>query len=103
MGAFTNNEGIGHEDPIAEDGWYHNSDGTATLLFANWTDYSLTRGLGVWTHPNLVLGANEEATFPLSGVEAQGNFVFLAGRNYGYNHDNSRHNFEFILTNFFGE
>jgi len=103
MGAFTNNEGISHEDPIAEDGWYHNSDGTATLLFANWTDYGITRGLGVWTHPNLVLGANQEVTFPISGDQAQGNFVFLAGRNYGYNHENAKHNFEFILTNFFGE
>ncbi len=105
MGAFTNNAALSHyhDDLPFPDGWYHNSAGTSTLLFYNDTDWSYVRGMSAWAHPNLVLGANEEPTFPTTGDAAKGNFVYIAGRNYGLNRVNLGFNINYIVTNFFGE
>jgi len=105
MGAFTNNSAISHytDDPSPAEGWYHSSSGTVTLLFYNDTDWSYRRTIGAWSHPNLVLGANEAPTLPVTGDATGGNFVLINGRHYGFNRVNSAHNFDFILTNFFGE
>ena len=89
---------------------YTKSSGIHTLLFAHRSSDFLSnspfvwvRGIGVWAHPNLVYSGTE-TTLPTPGTaETQGNFVFLVGRNYGYDRPNSALNFEFILTNFFGE
>lgn len=105
MGSYTNNDALSHyhEDlPFPED-WYHNSSGTSTLLFYNDTDWSYVRGMGAWAHPNLELGDNEAPTFPVTDDAKTGNLVFISGRCYGFNRQNSAFNFDYILTNFFGE
>ena len=105
MGSYTNNTALSHyhEDLPFPEGWYHNSDGTSTLLFYNDTDWSYVRGMGAWAHPNLELSANEAPTFPVTGDATTGNFVYIGGRNYGFNRQNAAFDFDYILTNFFGE
>lgn len=90
---------------------YTKSNGIHTLLFAHRSSgflsnspFSYVRGLGSWAHPNLIYSSSSETTFPTQGTaEAQGNFVFIAGRNYGLDRTNSAANYDFILTNLFGE
>jgi hypothetical protein len=65
----------------------------STLLFVQLNVFPTTRGLGVWAHPG------EGGTIRQDG----GNFVFISGRPYRYEHDPMRSNCEYILSNFFGE
>lgn len=85
-------------------------DAYTTLLFAHRTSavagsFSFVRGLGVWSHPNFAfssLTAGDE--FPTPGTsEAQGNFIYIAGRHYGFDVANCTANFEFMLRNMCGE
>jgi hypothetical protein len=64
-----------------------------TLLFKETSTFSTHRGLGAWCEP---LGGG---THRADG----GQFVFVSGRPYRYDHDDLRANVEFILGNFFDE
>ncbi|MFH1314500.1 MAG: M1 family aminopeptidase [Candidatus Eisenbacteria bacterium] len=63
------------------------------VLFVQLNLFDPPRGLGVWANPP------EGGTIRRSG----GQFVFISGRPYRYDHDALRSNTEYILTNFFGE
>lgn len=58
----------------------------STLLFVQLNVFEVPRGLGVWRNP-----------------AEGGQFVFISGRPYRYEHDAVRANCEYILRNFFGE
>jgi hypothetical protein len=63
------------------------------VLFVQLNLFDPPRGLGVWANPP------EGGTIRESG----GQFVFISGRPYRYDHAAMRSNAEYILTNFFGE
>ncbi len=65
----------------------------STVLFMQYNMFPIPRGLGVWRNPSS--GGTQRAD--------GGQFVFIAGRPYRYDHDAMRSNCEFILRNFFGE
>lgn len=67
-------------------------EGSKTL-FVQLAVFDTPRGLGVWADPA------EGGTIRPDG----GQFVFISGRPYRYDHDAMRSNTEYILTNFFGE
>lgn len=90
---------------------YTKSDMTSTLLFAHRSDgglagspFSYVRGLGSWAHPNLVYAAQTDVTLPTPGTaEAMGNFIYLAGRHYGFDIAACTTNFEFMIAQLCGE
>ena len=63
------------------------------LLFTATGDFTGTRGIGVWRKP--ASGGTNRST--------GGQFVFIAGRNYRWNHTDLLANMEYMLTNFMGE
>jgi hypothetical protein len=63
------------------------------LLFKETATFSTHRGLGVWKDPT------EGGTHRWDG----GQFVFISGRPYSYDHDDMRANVEYILGTCFGE
>jgi hypothetical protein len=65
----------------------------SSLLLKETTSFSTHRGLGAWRKP--AAGGTHRPT--------GGQFVFISGRPYRFNHDNLRDNVEFILSNFFDE
>jgi len=65
----------------------------STVLFMQYNIFPTPRGLGVWRNPT------EGGTQRPDG----GQFVFISGRPYRYDHDAMRSNCEYILRNFFGE
>ncbi len=62
-------------------------------LFKETASFSTHRGLGVWRNPA------EGGTYRSTG----GQFVFISGRPYRYDHDDLRANVEYILGNFLDE
>jgi hypothetical protein len=85
-------------------------NGAWTMLFAHrssavtaW-DHGYVRALGMWSHYNMPYDSETATGFPTPGTdEAKGNLIWMAGRNYGFNHTNSAHNFEYIGANMCGE
>jgi hypothetical protein len=67
--------------------------GETTLLFKETTSFSTHRGLGAWRNP--AAGGTHRSD--------GGQFVFISGRPYRYDHDDLRGNVDYILSNFFGE
>ncbi len=67
--------------------------GESTLLFKETSSFATHRGLGVWRNP-AGGGTNRSVG---------GQFVFISGRPYRYNHDQMRSNCEYILGNIFLE
>ncbi len=65
----------------------------STVLFMQYNIFPVPRGLGVWRKPS------QGGTLRPDG----GQFVFISGRPYRYDHDAMRSNCEYILRNFFGE
>jgi hypothetical protein len=63
------------------------------LLFTATGDFTGTRGIGVWRKPS---GGG-------TNTSTGGQFVFIAGRNYRWNHTDLLANMEYMLTNFMGE
>jgi hypothetical protein len=63
------------------------------LLFTATGDFTGTRGIGVWRKPT---GGGTNRT-------TGGQFVFIAGRNYRWNHADLQASMEYMLTNFMGE
>lgn len=63
------------------------------LLFKETKSFSTHRGLGVWRDP--AEGGSHRAD--------GGQFVFISGRPYRYDHDDMRANVEYILGTLFGE
>jgi hypothetical protein len=63
------------------------------LLFTGTGSFTGDRGIGVWRKP--AGGGTSRST--------GGQFVFIAGRPYRWNHTDLKTNMEFILTNFMGE
>jgi hypothetical protein len=63
------------------------------------------RGLGVWAHPNFEFSSTTAGNeFPTPDTEeATQNFIFVSGRHYGFDLDNCKHNFEFMLKNMCAE
>ncbi|MFH1851923.1 MAG: hypothetical protein ABIA75_06225 [Candidatus Neomarinimicrobiota bacterium] len=87
---------------------YTKASGTSTLLFAHRTSavigsFGYVRGCGVWSHPNLDYSNDlTQATLPTTGtLEAKGNFVFLSGRHYRFDHDEYKANMRYIITSIF--
>jgi hypothetical protein len=86
-------------------------DEYTTLLFAHRSNiynpsYPMlrVRGMGMWRHPNFAfssLGASNE--FPSAPEEKKGNAILIMGRNYRYDMDATKTDFEFILRNMCGE
>ncbi len=65
----------------------------SVLLFAETASFGEERGLGVWHDPSWSGGVNPYG----------GQFAFLSGRPYRWNHGQLRANVEYILENFFRE
>ncbi len=63
------------------------------LLFRETVSFNGYRGLGAWRRP--VAGGRLK--------QSGGQFVFISGRPYRYNHNQLRRNIEYILGNFFHE
>jgi hypothetical protein len=91
---------------------YTKSDLNTTLLFAHRSasydtlyPFSFVRGLGVWSHPNFSFTSTFSGDeFPMPGTEeAQGNFILFSARNYRFDIEATKSNFEFILRNMCGE
>ncbi|HTY39325.1 MAG TPA: S41 family peptidase [Bacteroidota bacterium] len=69
------------------------TNGECTLLFTATGSFSGTRGMGVWRKPA------SGGALKSSG----GNFVFISGRNYRWNHADLLANMQFFLNKFMGE
>jgi len=67
--------------------------GNSTLLFAQYNVFPEVRGLGVWNNPP---GGGEQRG-------DGGQFIFISGRPYRYEHAGMRANCEYILRNIFDE
>jgi hypothetical protein len=67
--------------------------GESTLLFTATGSFSGAQGIGVWRKPAA------GGAFKSSG----GNFVFISGRNYRWNHADLQANMVFFLNKFMGE
>lgn len=87
---------------------FTNAAGTSTMLFAHRSGavvggFGYVRAAGVWAHPNLVYTDLEATTLPTPGTdEMNGNFIFLAGRNYRLGNEEFKTNMRYILRNIFG-
>ncbi|MCP4414642.1 MAG: hypothetical protein GY808_18965, partial [Gammaproteobacteria bacterium] len=91
------------------------SDMTSTMIFVHRNgdfneDYggnfeTYCRGLGVWAHPNFPFSSQTAGDeFPTAGtIEAQGNYIYLAGRHYGFDDAACMANFNFMLKNMCAE
>jgi hypothetical protein len=69
------------------------ASGESTLLFKDTVGFATERGVGAWRKPAGGAGSRPDG----------GQFVFISGRPYRYDHGDLRGNVDYILTNFFGE